>query len=191
MASTGNTQCDRCIHRDVCRYIAMIAEIKTKYSFITNVGCSFHIRKTAAFKQTEPAPEAEQEETPTETTSNKETVMEPHIALTKNDNTQSDEPTSEDPYGDCDKDQSSDETEDSDGPSSIMDIAIDKIGIREQETVDALRRLGIRTVNDVYTYQETRAWSGVKGLTKARVDNLSSILQAFNLPALKPYGSKE
>lgn len=190
MASTGNTQCDRCIHKDVCRYIAMIAEIKTKYSFVTNVGCSFHIRKTAAFKQAEASPEPETDtppkDTPTKTASNKETMVEPAIHTSEKDSPNTDPYSNEDSCKD-----NKDKSKNTKGPSSIMDITVDKIGIREQEAIDALHRSGICTVNDVYAYQENHTWSDVKGLTKAHVDNLSSILQALNRPVLKPYDSRE
>lgn len=163
MSSTKNQQCDRCLHKDVCRYIQTIEEIKEKYPFVSSVTCNYSIRRSASsMANIEPNTEEQGEPGDRE--------MNPASGEEK--------PEKQMKPGD-DSDGNSDE------PLTVMDLDVAKIGLPDNKIVKALKSAGIEKVRDVYEYEKTKGWSSAKGLTKDMLKKLSDLLTALSQPALK------
>lgn len=119
-----NKQCQRCVHRDVCKYIDVIAEIKTQYAFVTGITCGYCVRRTAENTKPEAADD-QVEEKP---------VPEEKPAASKKQ-----EKTAAKMNGSGDS-------------LTMLDIQLNKLGISDQNTLRKLNGVGVNTLGQLYDY---------------------------------------
>lgn len=160
MASTKNQQCDRCLHKDVCRYIQTIEEIKEKYPFVSSVTCNYSIRRSSSSMAN----------------------IEPN---TQGDDVLPDGGSEKEPEKPDKKAEPAKPGDDSEEPLTVMDLDVAKIGLPDNKIVKALKSVGIEKVRDIYEYEKSKGWASAKGLTKDMLKKLSDLLSALSQPALK------
>lgn len=158
--ASKNPQCDKCLHKEVCRYIQQIEEIKAQYPFVSGISCAFLIKRsqaaatTTAEIQTAPSTETDSKENEKQELAQKESE-----AGQKEDGTEPDVLT-------------------------IMDIEVSKIGLPDEKIIKILNKEGIYKVKDIYAHQEAHA-TNIRGLNRDMMKKLSDILTALSQPALR------
>lgn len=157
-----NQQCDRCIHKEVCRHIETIEEIKKQYPFVSSVTCKHSIRRSAT------------------STAN----LEPNTEEDQDDDKEKSAPAQKEKPATDEQKEAGNTGGDEDEPLTILDLDVGKIGLPDNKIVKALKGAGINTVKDVYEYQKDKDWSSVKNLTKDMLKKLSDLLTALSQPAL-------
>ncbi len=159
--ASKNQQCDRCLHKDVCRYIETIEEIKKQYPFVSSVTCNHSIRRSASsMAGIEPNTDDDQAD-------DKERTQETGNAEKGSKKTNGTQAKQE-------------EAGDDKEVMTMMDLDVGKIGLPDNRIVKALKGAGINTVRDIYEYQSSHDWSSVKNLTKDMLKKLSDLLTALS-----------
>lgn len=150
-----NKQCQRCVHRDVCKYIDVIAEIKTQYAFVTGITCGYCIRRTAENTKTEgtddqadekPVPE-EKSERPAAVPKKQEKTS--AKASHENDNL------------------------------TMLDIQLNKLGISDQNTLKKLNGVNVNTLGQLYDYM-TGEGKHNPVITGDEMKSINGVLAALN-----------
>lgn len=158
----GNPQCTRCIHKEMCKWVDTIAELKTRYPFINTITCSYAQRPGQAAKA--PVQEAaEPDEDPEARTTNEVLIEEPAEPMA---------PSVEqaEPPADC---------------SNIMQVRVEALPLTDSTIAEALRRKNINNVQDIYDYDASKkSWRGIFGMTEKKLRALSDVLTSLNLQAL-------
>lgn len=154
----GNPQCTRCIHKEMCKWVDTIAELKTHYPFINTITCSYAQRPGQAVKAPiQEATEPDEEPEPEKEAPGEEPA-EPAVP----------EPT--EASADC---------------SSIMQVRVEALPLADGTIAEALRRKNINNVQDIYDYDASKkSWRGIFGMTEKKLRALSDVLTSLNLQAL-------
>lgn len=155
MATVENKQCQRCVHKDVCKYIDTIAKIKEEYPFVQGVTCGFCIRKTTENSK----PETETDALETKTPAKQPEKQEPKPA----------------PKEQAKLAQKVDKT---DSKMTMRDISLRKLGISDPDILKATDGAGIENLGQLYDAIDDPD-SPLK-LNKNNISSINNVLSALN-----------
>lgn len=168
--ASSNSQCDKCIHKEMCKWTDIIAKLKEQHSFISSISCA-HCAKGQV------------------TTTGK--TKKPIVQMTSEINTESSEPAENNVNNEETTTTATEPNTTDDGAgdevNSIMDVGIEHLGLHIAEIVPVLDSYGIKTVRDIYDYNLRREWSSIQGMTPEYLNALNQVLTALGQPELKAW----